>query len=155
MNCSETNRCLKAKQKGCERLPDKKALLSIHISKRWDIQWACALIWSLQIHKFDSCHNVMTQVKFRRICMESSEHNWANISETICPTMLVFGKQASQMLFFQAILTNPIISNFNFYNVITLALCLGHHNTYTKRLYFIEFSPVQHQYPVLILPLLF
>ena len=25
--------------------------------------------------------------------MESSEHNWANISETICPTMLIFGKQ--------------------------------------------------------------
>ena len=21
---------------------------------------------------------------FRRICMESSEHNWANIAETIC-----------------------------------------------------------------------
>ena len=36
--------------------------------------------------------NVMTRVKFRRICMESSKHNWANISETICPTMLVFGK---------------------------------------------------------------
>ena len=29
---------------------------------------------------------------FRRICKESSEHNWANISETICPEMLVFGK---------------------------------------------------------------
>ena len=28
----------------------------------------------------------------RRICMESSEHNWANVSETICPEMLVFGK---------------------------------------------------------------
>ena len=92
MNCSETNRCLKAKQKGCERLPDKKALLSIHISKRWDIQWACALIWPLQIDKFDSCHNVMTQVKFRRICLESSEYNWANISATICPPMPVFGK---------------------------------------------------------------
>ena len=34
-----------------------------------------------------------TQVKFRRICiMKSSEHNWANISETIFPEMLVFGK---------------------------------------------------------------
>ena len=29
---------------------------------------------------------------FKRICMESSEHNWANIVETICPEMLVFGK---------------------------------------------------------------
>ena len=35
--------------------------------------------------------------------MESSEHNWANISETICPEMLVFGN----------ILTNPIISLIN------------------------------------------
>ena len=24
--------------------------------------------------------------------MELSEHNWANISETICPEMLIFGK---------------------------------------------------------------
>ena len=29
----------------------------------------------------------------RRICTgESSEHNWANVSETICLEMLVFGK---------------------------------------------------------------
>ena len=41
---------------------------------------------------FDLGLNVWTQAKFRRICMESSEHNWANISETICPEMLVFGK---------------------------------------------------------------
>ena len=34
----------------------------------------------------------LTQVKFRRICMESSEHSWANITETICPEMLIFGK---------------------------------------------------------------
>ena len=32
--------------------------------------------------------------------MESSEHNWANISETICPEMLGFGKEASWMLLF-------------------------------------------------------
>ena len=36
------------------------------------------------------------------------------ISETICPKMLVFGKQASWMLFFQNILTNPIISQIYF-----------------------------------------
>ena len=41
---------------------------------------------------FDLGLNVYTQVKFRRICMESSEYNWANISETICTEMLVFGK---------------------------------------------------------------
>ena len=60
--------------------------------------------------KFDLGLNVMTQVKFRRICVESSQYNWANISEKICPTMLVFGKLASWMKFFQNILTNSIIS---------------------------------------------
>ena len=46
--------------------------------------------------------------------MESSEHNWANISETICPKVLIFGEQASWTLFFQNILTNPIISQISF-----------------------------------------
>ena len=46
--------------------------------------------------------------------MESSEHNWANISETICPKVLIFGEQASCTLFFQNILTNPIISQISF-----------------------------------------
>ena len=32
----------------------------------------------------------MTQAQFRRICMESLEHNWANILGTICPEMLIF-----------------------------------------------------------------
>ena len=32
--------------------------------------------------------------------MELSEYNWANISETICPEMLIFGKQASWTLFY-------------------------------------------------------
>ena len=54
---------------------------------------------------FDLGVNALTQVKFRRICLVSSEQNWANISETICPTMLAFGK-----FFSQNILTNPIIS---------------------------------------------
>ena len=30
--------------------------------------------------------------KFRRVCMEFSKHNWATISATICPEMLIFGK---------------------------------------------------------------
>ena len=30
--------------------------------------------------------------KFRSVCMEFSKHNWATISETICPEMLIFGK---------------------------------------------------------------
>ena len=42
--------------------------------------------------------------------MESSEYNWANISETICPEMLVFGKQAFWMFLFSEY---PIISQIN------------------------------------------
>ena len=41
--------------------------------------------------------------------MEFSKYNWATISETICPKMLIFGKYASWTLFFQNILTNPMI----------------------------------------------
>ena len=33
-----------------------------------------------------------TPKKFRRVCMEFSKHNWATISATICPEMLIFGK---------------------------------------------------------------
>ena len=33
-----------------------------------------------------------TEPNFRRICMESSQHNLANISETICPELLIFGE---------------------------------------------------------------
>ena len=55
--------------------------------------------------------------------MEFSKHNWATILETISPEMLIFGKQASWTLFFQNILTNPIISELSFfYDVITLIL---------------------------------
>ena len=39
-----------------------------------------------------------TQKKFRRVCMEFSKHNWAMISETICPEMLIFGPLASIIL---------------------------------------------------------
>ena len=66
------------------------------------------------LSKFDSVHNIRNQLKFRRICMESSEQNRSSISETVCPTMLVFGKYAFQMLFFQNIPTNPIISKISF-----------------------------------------
>ena len=46
--------------------------------------------------------------------MEFSKYNWATISETICPEMLIFGKYASWTLFFQNILTNTIISEILF-----------------------------------------
>ena len=42
--------------------------------------------------KFDSVHSIRNRVKFRRICMESSEKNGTSTSETICPTMLVIDK---------------------------------------------------------------
>ena len=60
--------------------------------------------------------------KFRRVCMEFSKHNWATISETICPEMLIFGKWASWTFFFQNILTNPIISEISFLWRHTLVL---------------------------------
>ena len=54
--------------------------------------------------------------------MEFSKHNWVTISETICPEMLIFGNQASWTLFFQNILTNPIISEISFLWRRTLVL---------------------------------
>ena len=42
--------------------------------------------------QIDFVHNVMNRVKFRQLCLESAEHNLANISETNCPKMIVFGK---------------------------------------------------------------
>ena len=33
-----------------------------------------------------------TPQKIRRECMGFSEYNWATISETVCPIMLIFGK---------------------------------------------------------------
>jgi len=52
----------------------------------------------------------------------SKPHNWETISETICPEMLIFGKQASWILFFQNILTNPIIPESSFLWRHTLVL---------------------------------
>ena len=64
-----------------------------------------------QLFSDDLVHNIGNQVKFRRICMESSEQNGTSICYTIHPTMLLFGKYTFQMLFFENIPTNPIISN--------------------------------------------
>ena len=35
---------------------------------------------------------VVDPKKIRRVCMGFSKYNWATISETICPEMLIFGK---------------------------------------------------------------
>ena len=53
----------------------------------WDNWWL-----HTNSSKFDSVHNIGNRVKFRRICMESSEKNGTSISETICPTVLVIDK---------------------------------------------------------------
>ena len=47
--------------------------------------------------KLDSIQTLLifggsTQKKFWRVCIEFSKHNWATLSETICPEMLIFGK---------------------------------------------------------------
>ena len=54
--------------------------------------------------------------------MEFSKHNWATISETIGPEMLIVGKSASWTLFFQNIRTNPTISEISFLWRHTLVL---------------------------------
>ena len=58
----------------------------------WDI--SSVMLWRFHINpsKFGLVHKIRNQVRFRRICMESSEHNWANISEAICPKLLIFGE---------------------------------------------------------------
>ena len=45
--------------------------------------------------------------------MESSEHNWANISETICPAMLIFGK-------WDVVLSEYLDKSNNFTNLILM-----------------------------------
>ena len=76
--------------------------------------------------------------------MEFSKHNWATISETICPEMLIFGKYASWTFFFQNILKKPIIQECHFYDVITLVLYrpipgLRHFTSFIKMLQFFAF----------------
>ena len=41
---------------------------------------------------FSRCYIYNTRYYFKYYDSESLEHNQANISETICPEMLVFGK---------------------------------------------------------------
>ena len=43
------------------------------------------IFWKNNIQRLDPS-------QFRRICMESQEYNWANISDTICPEVLRFGQ---------------------------------------------------------------
>ena len=54
--------------------------------------------------------NVKNQAVFRRICMESLEHNYGNISLTICTNMLIFSKDTYLVLISRMISTNLISS---------------------------------------------
>ena len=56
--------------------------------------------------------------------MESSEHNWANISETICPEMQVLASRPLGCCSFQNILTNPIFSQIKTYSYHILFLTI-------------------------------
>ena len=57
--------------------------------------------------------------------MEFYKNNWATILVTICLEMLIFGKKASWTLFFQNMLTKPIISEISFLWRHTLVLYLN------------------------------
>ena len=58
----------------------------------------------------------------KRVFVSSQEQNGTSVPETIWPTMLVFGKEAFQMLFFQNNPTNSKILKNYFYDIITLEL---------------------------------
>ena len=75
----------------------------------WDT--SPVLLWWLHTNpsNFDLVLSVMNWVEFRRICMESSEHKWANIPKKIFPGMLIFAKYASWMLFFHNTPKNLVI----------------------------------------------
>ena len=60
----------------------------------WDTYITAVMLWRPNTNHptFHSVHNIKDQVKFRRICMESSEQNGTSISNTICPTIHYFYK---------------------------------------------------------------
>ena len=82
-----------------------------------------------------------SQKKLEGFFMEFSKHNWATISETICPEMLVFGKQASWTLFFQNVLTNPRISEISFMwrHTLVLYCCWCNYKLNTVLLIYVHF----------------
>ena len=45
-----------------------------------------------KLHTNPSNYSWVDPKEFRKVCMEFSKHNWATISETICPEMLIFDK---------------------------------------------------------------
>ena len=59
----------------------------MHFLKTFKSSDTCDSHWRLYTNpsKFALIHNVEKWVEFRGICVESLEHNLADISETICP----------------------------------------------------------------------
>ena len=49
--------------------------------------------------------------------MESSEHNWANISETICPKLQIFGEYFLDVVLSEYLNKFHNFTNFMFYDV--------------------------------------
>ena len=71
--------------------------------------------------KFDSVHNIRNRIKFRRICVESSEQNGIRIFETICPIMLLFGQKGlSDVVLSKYPNKSHNFQNYIFYDVIAL-----------------------------------
>ena len=95
---------------------DKRGLLAKnrHFLTVWERDISTVTLCWLHTNpsKFYSVPNVLNRVKFRRICMESTERNGANISEPICLHLLIFGKLAFFILLFLKISINPIISKY-------------------------------------------
>ena len=60
----------------------------------------------------------MLQVNFRRICVESSEHNVANFLLSICSNKLNFGKETVHLVLFDC----PAQLN-NFFKLVFVTSC--------------------------------
>ena len=71
--------------------------------------------------KFDSAHNIRNRIKFRRICVESSEQNGIRIFETTCPIMLLFGQNGlSDVVLSKYPNKSHNFQNYIFYDVVAL-----------------------------------
>ena len=73
------------------------------------LPWLCSDPIQILI-KIGLVPNVKNQAIFRRICMESLEHNCGNKSLTICTNILIFSKDTYLVLISRMISTNPISS---------------------------------------------
>ena len=75
------------------------------------LSWFCSDDPIQILIKIGLVPNVKNQAIFRRICMESLEHNFDNIPLTICTNMVIFSKDTFLVLTSWMILTNSQISS--------------------------------------------